>query len=50
MSFYRNIVATNFPEATVSPIRIKLAVKDSLYKFSPMKVVLFLISSIILAL
>ena len=27
----------------VSPIRMKLAAKDSRYKFSPMKVVLFLI-------
>ena len=26
---------TTFPEATVSPIRIKLAVKDNLYLFSP---------------
>ena len=30
-----------FPEAAVSPIRMKLAVKDSLYLFSPMKVVAF---------
>ena len=30
-----------FPEAAVSPIGMKLAVKDSLYLFSPMKVVAF---------
>ena len=32
---------TTFPEAAVSPIRMKLAVKDSLYLLSPMKVVDF---------
>ena len=36
------------PEVTVSPIRMKLAVKDSLYLFSPMKAVAFrLVSSTI---
>ena len=30
-----------FPEAAVSPIGMKLAVKDSLYLFSPMRVVAF---------
>ena len=39
--FYVILAVTTFPEATVSPIRMKLAVKDSLYQFSPMKVVLF---------
>ena len=29
------------PRATISPIRMKLAVKDSLYQLGPMKVVLF---------
>ena len=40
-NFFNAIPVTTFPEAAVSPIRMKLAVKDSLYLFSPMKVVAF---------
>ena len=31
-------MVTTFPQATVSPIRMKLTVKDSLYQFNPIVV------------
>ena len=37
--FWHKIPVTTFPEATVSPIRMKLTVKDSLCLLSPVKVV-----------
>ena len=40
-SLQHNIAVTAFLEASASPIRMKLAVKDSLYQLNPMKVVHF---------